>query len=221
MKGYFITGTDTGIGKTCISAGLTQVCVLAGYQTAAIKSLAAGQDYVDGRWVNEDVVVLRSASNMDLSESEVCPLQLRTACAPHIAARLEGVEISRQDLLASIRKVGERADVCIVEGVGGFSCALGSRLGHGRPGGGFAFADGARGGHAPRLHQPRLVNCRGRARTRLDIGRVGCQHGGCQHAISIRQPGGTVRWSMWPASAVLGACALAGRSFRRSDGHLL
>ncbi len=124
MKGYFITGTDTGIGKTCISAGLTQVCVQAGYQTAAIKSLAAGQDYVDGRWVNEDVVVLRSASNMDLSESEVCPLQLRTACAPHIAARLEGVEISRQDLLASIRKVGERADVCIVEGVGGFRVPL-------------------------------------------------------------------------------------------------
>ena len=61
MKGYFITGTDTGIGKTCISAGLTQVCVQAGYQTAAIKSLAAGQDYVDGRWVNEDVVALPSS----------------------------------------------------------------------------------------------------------------------------------------------------------------
>ena len=110
MKGFFITGTDTGIGKTCISAGLTHLLVQAGYQTAAIKSLAAGQDLVDGRWVNEDVAVLRRASNMGLSDAEVGPLQLRTACAPHIAARLEGVEISREALLASIRKLGGRAD---------------------------------------------------------------------------------------------------------------
>ena len=124
MRGFFITGTDTGIGKTCISAGLTHLLVQAGYQTAAIKSLAAGQDLVDGRWVNEDVAVLRRASNMGLSDAEVGPLQLRTACAPHIAAKLEGVEISREDLLASIRKLGERADVCIVEGVGGFRVPL-------------------------------------------------------------------------------------------------
>lgn len=124
MKGFFITGTDTGIGKTCISAGLTHLLAQAGYQTAAIKSLAAGQDLVDGRWVNEDVAVLRRASNMDLSDAEVGPLQLRTACAPHIAAKLEGVEISREALLASIRRVGARAQVCIVEGVGGFRVPL-------------------------------------------------------------------------------------------------
>lgn len=124
MKGFFITGTDTGIGKTCISAGLTQVLVQAGYQTAAIKSLAAGQDLVDGRWVNEDVEVLRRVGNMGLSDAEVGPLQLRTACAPHIAARLESVGISREALLASIRRVGARAQVCIVEGVGGFRVPL-------------------------------------------------------------------------------------------------
>ena len=124
MRGLFVTGTDTGIGKTCVTAGLTYLAAQAGFKTAAIKSLAAGQDWVDGAWVNEDVALLRQASNMGLSDAEVGPLQLRTACAPHIAARLEGVEISRETLLDSIRKVGGRADVCIVEGVGGFRVPL-------------------------------------------------------------------------------------------------
>ncbi len=124
MRGFFVTGTDTGIGKTCISAGLTHVAVQAGWQTAAIKSLAAGQEWKDGRWVNEDVEALRLAGNMQLRDAEVGPLQLRAACAPHIAAQLEGVQISRTELLSAIRTVGARADACIVEGVGGFRVPL-------------------------------------------------------------------------------------------------
>jgi len=124
MKGFFIAGTDTGIGKTCVSAGLTHLLAQAGLKTAAIKSLAAGQDFVDGHWVNEDVQRLRQASNMDLTDAEVGPLQLRAACAPHIAAQLEGVTISREALLSAIRGVAARADVCVVEGVGGFRVPL-------------------------------------------------------------------------------------------------
>ncbi len=124
MKGIFVTGTDTEIGKTRISAGLTHLLAQAGWQTAAIKSLAAGQDFKDGRWVNEDVGVLRLAGNMHLSDAEVGPLQMRTACAPHIAAQVEGVSIDRQALLSAIRTVGARADACIVEGVGGFRVPL-------------------------------------------------------------------------------------------------
>jgi len=124
MKGFFVTGTDTGIGKTCVSAGLTFLLGQAGYQTAAIKPLAAGQDWVDGHWVNEDVQRLRQASNMDLSDAEVGPLQLRAACAPHIAAQLEGVSISRDAVLSAVWAVASRADVAVVEGVGGFRVPL-------------------------------------------------------------------------------------------------
>lgn len=124
MRGFFITGTDTGIGKTCVSAGLTYLLAQAGYQAAAIKPLAAGQDWVDGHWINDDVQRLRQASNMDLSDADVGPLQLRAACAPHIAAQLEGVGISRDALLSSIRAVAARADVAVVEGVGGFRVPL-------------------------------------------------------------------------------------------------
>ena len=124
MKGFFITGTDTSIGKTCITAGLTHLAVQAGFRTAAIKSLAAGQDWVDGRWINEDVALLQQASNMGLSEGDVCPLQLRAACAPHIAAKMQGTDIDRKAILSTIQNTAAQAEVCLVEGVGGFRVPL-------------------------------------------------------------------------------------------------
>jgi len=123
-QGFFVTGTDTEIGKTAVTAGLTWLAASQGLRAAAIKPLAAGQDFVDGRWVNEDVQRLREASNMGLSEAEVGPLQLRTPCAPHIAAKLEGVAIERAPLLAAVRAVAARAEIAFVEGVGGFRVPL-------------------------------------------------------------------------------------------------
>lgn len=124
MRGLFITGTDTEIGKTCVSAGLTHRFAQAGLKVAAIKPIAAGQDFIDGRWINEDVQRLREAGNLGLSDAEVGPLQFRAACAPHIAARLEGREIEREPLLAAVCRVAERADVAVIEGVGGFRVPL-------------------------------------------------------------------------------------------------
>ena len=125
MKGFFITGTDTEIGKTAITAGLTHAWQQAGRRVAPIKSLAAGQAQDDqGRWVNEDVSQLHAAQTLGLRLDEVGPLQLRTACAPHIAARLEGRSIERAPLLAAIRATAARADLALVEGVGGFRVPL-------------------------------------------------------------------------------------------------
>lgn len=124
MKGLFVTGTDTGIGKTCITAGLAHAAVRTGLRVAALKPVAAGQDFVDGAWVNEDVRQLRNASNLNLTDAEVGPWQLRAACAPHIAARLEGRSLERQSLLHEMRAVAQRADIVLVEGVGGFCVPL-------------------------------------------------------------------------------------------------
>lgn len=121
---FFITGTDTEIGKTAVAAGLTHLAASRGLRTAAIKPLAAGQELIDGRWVNEDVQRLLAATNMGLTDAEVGPLQLRTPCAPHIAAKLEGVAIERSPLLAAVRVVAARAEVAFVEGVGGFRVPL-------------------------------------------------------------------------------------------------
>ena len=124
MNGYFITGTDTEIGKTAITAALTWLAAQRGQRAAAIKPLAAGQELIGGRWVNDDVLRLQAASNMNLTDAEVGPLQLRTPCAPHIAAKLEGVAIDRALLLAAIRSTAAKADIAFVEGVGGFRVPL-------------------------------------------------------------------------------------------------
>ena len=124
MKGFSITGTDTEIGKTAVTAGLAHAFALSGRRVAARKPISAGQDFVDGQWRNDDVERLRAAGNMGLTSAEVGALQLRTACAPHIAARLEDEAIVREPLLHALRWVGGRADVALVEGVGGFRVPL-------------------------------------------------------------------------------------------------
>jgi len=124
MKGFFVTGTDTEIGKTAITAGLTHLGASIGLRSAAIKPLAAGQEMVGDRWINEDVLRLRAASNLELTDAQVGPLQLRTPCAPHIAARLEGITIGREALLEAVRQTLKIADIGFVEGVGGFRVPL-------------------------------------------------------------------------------------------------
>ena len=124
-KGLFVTGTDTEVGKTHVAAGLLHLLALDGARTAALKPVAAGLTEVDGRWVNEDVATLRAAASLPLSDAEVGPFQYRTACAPHIAARLEQRPIDRAALLAAARSLGGRCDWLVVEGVGGWRVPLG------------------------------------------------------------------------------------------------
>lgn len=127
MNGFFITGTDTEIGKTFVTAALTRALAARGLRVAPIKSLAAGQDFVDGRWVNEDVATLLAAQNLGLTDTDVGPLQFREPCAPHIAARLEGGVIDRDALLGAIHATAAKADLALVEGVGGFRVPLTDR----------------------------------------------------------------------------------------------
>ena len=124
MKGYFITGTDTEIGKTFVTAALTRALAATGLRVAPIKSLAAGQTWRNSRWINEDVAELLEAQDLGLSDAEVGPLQFREPCAPHIAARLEGGMIDREALLKGIRATAAKADIAMVEGVGGFRVPL-------------------------------------------------------------------------------------------------
>ena len=124
MRGFFIAGTDTEIGKTTVTAGLTYLCASIGLLSVAIKPLAAGQDFVDNRWINEDVLRLRAASNISLTDAQVGPLQLRTPCAPHIAAKIENVTIDRETLLAAVKQTLTLSEVGFVEGVGGFRVPL-------------------------------------------------------------------------------------------------
>ena len=125
-RGCFVTGTDTEVGKTRISAALLHWCAQQGWRSAGLKPVAAGTELIEGIRVNEDVRALRDASSLALSDAEVGPLQFEAACAPHIAAALEGRALDRAAIWRSARALAARADVLVVEGVGGFCVPLGA-----------------------------------------------------------------------------------------------
>ena len=125
MKGCFVTGTDTEVGKTRVSAGLLHCAAQAGLRVAGYKPVAAGMDNIAGQWINEDVHTLWAASNIELQPEEVGPCQLRQPCAPHLAAQAEGRVIDRDTLEQGARQLAQRADLIVVEGAGGLCVPLG------------------------------------------------------------------------------------------------
>jgi dethiobiotin synthetase len=120
---WFVTGTDTGVGKTFAACALLHAVQRQGkLRVAGMKPVAAGLD-AEGR--NEDVEQLRSASSIAAPYPLVCPYPLRAAIAPHIAAEEEGVVIDLQRITAAFSHLRTLADSVVVEGVGGFSVPLG------------------------------------------------------------------------------------------------
>lgn len=122
--GYFVTGTDTEIGKTFVSCTLLHVLAQAGVRAAAMKPVAAGAELRDGAWHNEDVDLLADAASVSLPVDITTPYLLRDAAAPHIAAAQEGVRIDLAHILSCYRRVADAADAVVVEGVGGFRVPL-------------------------------------------------------------------------------------------------
>jgi dethiobiotin synthetase len=121
---YFVTGTDTEIGKTLISAAILHALVERGVRACGMKPIAAGAVLRDGRLANEDADMLAAAGNVHLPQNITTPFMLRAAAAPHIAAALEGVVIDAVPILAAYTEVSAASDAVVVEGVGGFRVPL-------------------------------------------------------------------------------------------------
>ncbi|MBB5393271.1 MULTISPECIES: dethiobiotin synthase [unclassified Herbaspirillum] len=122
--GFFITGTDTGVGKTLVSAALIRLFAQRGIRVAGMKPVASGA-YRDGdAWRNEDVEMLRAQANVDLPAAIINPYQLKEATAPHIAAQAEGIPIELAHIERCYREIRRAADMVIVEGAGGFVVPL-------------------------------------------------------------------------------------------------
>ena len=119
-KGFFITGTDTGVGKTLVAAALTRALVARGVRTAVMKPVAAGSIATPDGARNDDALELLGASNVAAPYEDVNPWLLATPASPHLAARAEGVSIGHEAILASYWRLAERSDVLIVEGAGGW-----------------------------------------------------------------------------------------------------
>ena len=122
--GYFVTGTDTEIGKTLVSCTLLYALTQAGVRAAAMKPVAAGAELRDGAWHNEDVDLLTAAASVVLPVDLTTPYLLRDAAAPHVAAAQEGVDIDLARILDCYTHVAAAADAVVVEGVGGFRVPL-------------------------------------------------------------------------------------------------
>ncbi len=118
---YFVTGTDTGVGKTLVSCALLHAFAAKGERVAGFKPVAAGCDE-DG--LNDDAKTLLAASTLPLTYAQVNPYCFRDAIAPHLAARNEGARIELTRILDSYRELAGMAEEVIVEGAGGFLVPL-------------------------------------------------------------------------------------------------
>jgi dethiobiotin synthetase len=116
----FVTGTDTEIGKTLVSAAILHKLVGRGLRACGMKPVAAGAEIVDGELHNEDADMLAASSNVHLPQNITTPYLLREAAAPHIAAKLEGVTIELVPIIAAYAEILAASDAVVVEGVGGF-----------------------------------------------------------------------------------------------------
>jgi dethiobiotin synthetase len=120
----FVTGTDTEIGKTLVSAALLHILAQRGVRVAAMKPIAAGAEWRDGAWHNDDADMLAASASVALSQAITTPYLFQTPAAPHIAAELEKTSINPIHILDCYKQVRQQADAVVVEGVGGFRVPL-------------------------------------------------------------------------------------------------
>jgi dethiobiotin synthetase len=121
MPSFFITGTDTGVGKTLISCALLHGFTAQGKRAVGMKPISAGGD-TDGQ--NEDALQLRAAGNVAVSHELSNPYCFLPVIAPHIAAQRAGVIIDFSVIAKSYKELAAQADVVIVEGAGGLLVPL-------------------------------------------------------------------------------------------------
>ena len=125
MKGYLVTGTDTGVGKTRTSCALIHALRRAGHaRVVGMKPVAAGLVPWGEDWASEDAIALRAASTLAVPPALDNPVLLPDPLSPHIAAARAGVEIDIAAIVTSYQTLAAQADAVVVEGAGGFLVPL-------------------------------------------------------------------------------------------------
>lgn len=128
MTGFYITGTDTGIGKTVASTALLHALRSQGLRAVGMKPVASGCERSEAGWRNEDALALLAASDPKPAYDDLNPYALPLPLAPELAAREAGVEIEPEALVSAFHRLRAIADAVVVEGVGGWSAPLSATL---------------------------------------------------------------------------------------------
>ena len=123
MRGLFVTGTDTGVGKSVLAAAICAALTARGRRVAAFKPAVTGLDEPPAAWP-PDHELLATAASAGQSPQEVAPHRFGPAVSPHYAAELAGSALEPADLVAAARRQAERGEVLVCEGVGGLMVPL-------------------------------------------------------------------------------------------------
>lgn len=119
-QGYFVTGTDTGVGKTTVSCALLRAFAAQGHKVIGMKPIAAGVE--NGKWL--DVEQLLAASNVNVTRQQINPYAFDPPISPHLAAQQAGREIDLTVIQQAYQTLSTQADRVVVEGAGGFLVPL-------------------------------------------------------------------------------------------------
>ncbi len=127
-KGIFVTGTDTGVGKTVIAAGLVRLARKAGSCAIAVKPIETGCEVRSGVLFPEDGAFLVGAAEKQLTLDECVPFRFSLPASPARAAAMEGRNLKMSDVVEHVRALAEDADLTVVEGAGGLMVPIQDRL---------------------------------------------------------------------------------------------
>lgn len=127
MHGFFITGTDTGVGKTAVTSGLTANLKQRGLNVGVMKPLQTGSEETEQGWVSVDAFFAMQVAGITDPMDIVSPYRLEPPLAPRIAAEITGVTIEMDKISQAYRKLCARHDFMLVEGAGGIMVPITGR----------------------------------------------------------------------------------------------
>ena len=124
----YVTGTDTGIGKTFASCALLHALRGQGLRAVGMKPVASGCTWLDGGWKNDDALALSRAAAVNVAYADINPFALEHPLAPELAARDAGTDVTLTPILDAYARLATKADAVVVEGVGGWAAPLSASL---------------------------------------------------------------------------------------------
>ena len=168
---FFITGTDTGVGKTRVTAGLLAAAQAAGLKVEGMKPVASGAESLDGRLVAEDALRIAMATAADISYEDLNPYCLLESISPHIAAHRANISVDIGKIVEIVHRLQQNRELLLIEGAGGWYTPIGERE---------SLADLARVLAVPVVLVVGLrLGCLNHARLTVEaIGRSGCRFAG-------------------------------------------